>query len=197
MKNNKRRCSWADKENDTLYQQYHDLEWGVPIYDDHKIFEYLTLESAQAGLSWLTILRKRKNYRKAFMNFDVKKVAKFDEKKIDELMKNNGIIRYRPKIEAAINNARKFIEIQKEFGSFSKYMWGFVNNKQIKNSWKNLEEVPSQIEISKIFHKDLKKRGFKFLGPVTCYAHMQASGMVNDHFIHCFRYSKINTLSNK
>jgi len=190
----KNRCSWADKGNDALYQQYHDEEWGVPIYDDCKIFEYLTLESAQAGLSWLTILRKRENYRKAFLNFDVKKVAKFDEKKIDELMKNDGIIRYRPKIEAAVNNAQKFIEVQKEFGSFSKYMWNFVNNKQINNSWKNLSEIPSQVEISKILHKNLKSRGFKFLGPITCYAHMQASGMVNDHFIDCPRHSEIRLL---
>ncbi len=192
---NKNRCSWANHQNDALYQKYHDCEWGVPIYDDNKIFEYLTLESAQAGLSWLTILRKRENYREAFANFNVEKVAKFDQRKVDELMKNSGIVRYRPKIEAAINNAQKFIEVQKEFGSFSKYMWNFVNNKQIKNSRKNLSEIPSQVEISKIFHKDLKKRGFNFLGPVTCYAHMQASGMVNDHFVDCFRHSEINALA--
>ncbi len=187
----KPRCSWATKDNCELYKKYHDCEWGVPIFDDDKIFEYLTLESAQAGLSWLTILRKRENYRKAFDNFNVKKVAKFDEKKIDELMTNPGIVRYRPKIEAAVSNAKKFIEVQKEFGSFAKFMWQFVNNKPIQNSYKNISEIPSQVEISKIFHKNLKKRGFKFLGPVTCYAHMQASGMVNDHFVDCFRHSEI------
>ena len=190
----KNRCQWAVKDNCELYKKYHDCEWGVPIFDDNKIFEYLTLESAQAGLSWLTILRKRENYRQAFANFDVKKVAKFDEKKIDELMANEGIIRYRPKIAAAINNAKKFIEIQKEFDSFTKFMWQFVKNKPIQNSWKNIAEIPSQVEISKILHKNLKNRGFRFLGPITCYAHMQASGMVNDHFVNCFRHSEIKAL---
>lgn len=186
----KPRCPWADK-GDELYTKYHDEEWGVPIYDDNKIFEFLTLESAQAGLSWITILRKRENYRQAFLNFDVKKVAKFDEKKIDELMQNAGLIRYRPKLEAAVNNAKKFIEIQKEFGSFSNYIWQFVDKKPIINFHENLSKLPSQTKISQNLHKDLKKRGFKFLGPTTCYAHMQAAGMVNDHLVSCFRHAQI------
>lgn len=192
--NRKNRCSWANYQNDPLYHKYHDEEWGVPIYNDDKIFEYLTLESSQAGLSWLTILRKRQNYRQAFDNFSVKKVAKYDDKKIDELMKNKGIVRYRPKIEAAINNAKKFIEIQKEFGSFSDFQWSFVNFKPIINAFESVENMPTKTEISDKFYKELKKRGFKFLGPTTCYAHMQACGMVNDHFLSCFRRSEINAL---
>ncbi len=192
MKNNleKIRCNWCISGGE-LYQNYHDNEWGVPIIDDNKIFEYLTLESAQAGLSWLTILKKRENYRSAFCNFDPKLVAKFDQKKIDELMQNVGIIRYRPKIEAAVNNAKKFLEIQKEFISFSNYMWKFVENKPIVNFHKNLKDLPAKTEISEKFYKDLKKRGFKFLGPTTCYAHMQATGMVNDHLVECFRHKQI------
>lgn len=190
----KNRCEWANQGDLELYKKYHDEEWGVPIYDDDKIFEYLTLESAQAGLSWLTILKKRENYRQAFANFEVKKVAKFDQAKIKELMQNKGIVRHLPKIEAAINNAQKFIEIQKEFGSFAKFMWSFVDDKTIQNSWQKIAEIPSQVEISKIFHKNLKARGFKFIGPTTCYAHMQASGMVNDHVVGCFRYNEIKAL---
>lgn len=193
---NKIRCSWANKGGE-IYQKYHDSEWGVAIFDDHKIFEFLTLESAQAGLSWITILKKRENYRKAFENFNVEKVAKFDEKKILQLLENEGLIRYRPKIEAAIHNAKKFIEIQKEFTTFSNYMWNFVDKKPIENSWQNLQEIPSKTIISENFFKDLKKRGFKFLGPITCYAHMQAAGMVNDHIVSCFRHSEIKALNSK
>jgi DNA-3-methyladenine glycosylase I len=189
--NNLTRCDWANFKNDPLYQKYHDEEWGVPIFDDNKIFEYLTLESAQAGLSWLTILRKRQNYRQAYDNFNVKKVAKYDDKKIAQLMQNEGIVRYLPKIEASINNAKKFIEIQQEFGSFSNFQWSFVNHKTIQNNFEILQNLPSESEISKKFHKELKSRGFKFLGPVTCYAHMQACGMVNDHLTTCFKHSKI------
>lgn len=188
------RCSWANYQNDLLYHKYHDEEWGVPVYDDDKLFEFLTLESAQAGLSWLTILRKRENYRKVFDNFNVKKVAKYDEKKINELMLNDGIIRYKPKIEAAINNAQKFIEIQKEFGSFSKFQWKFVNNKTIENNFEKLSDLPAKTKISEKFHKDLKSRGFKFIGPTTCYAHMQACGMVNDHLTTCPRHLEIKAL---
>lgn len=191
MKNKKTRCGWADK-GDPLYEKYHDTEWGVPVYDDQKLFEFLILESAQAGLSWITILRKRENYRESFDNFDYKKIAKYDEKKILQLLANPGIIRNRLKIEAAINNAKKFIEIQKEFSSFSNYMWKFVNHKQVKNCFKTLQNLPSETEISKKLFKDLKKRGFKFLGPVICYSHMQAVGMVNDHVVECFRYNEIN-----
>ena len=189
----KPRCDWADK-GDKLYEKYHDEEWGVPIFDDQLIFEFLTLESAQAGLSWITILRKRENYRQAFANFNIKKVANYGEEKILQLLANEGIIRYRPKIEAAINNAQKFLEIQKEFGTFSNYVWKFVNKKPINNCWKNIKELPAKTIISEKFFKDLKLRGFKFLGPITCYAHMQAAGMVNDHIVSCFRHSEIAAL---
>ncbi len=184
------RCSWANYQNDPLYQKYHDEEWAVKIYDDRKLFEILTLESCQAGLSWLTILRKRENYRKAFDNFNISKIARYNKAKINELMNNKGIIRYLPKIEAAVNNAQKFIKIQEEFGSFSNFQWSFVNFKQIKNNFKKLEEIPSETKISKKFYKELKSRGFKFLGPVTCYAHMQACGMVDDHLQYCFKCYK-------
>ena len=186
----KPRCNWADK-GDELYTKYHDEEWGLPIFDDHKIFEFLVLESAQAGLSWITILRRRENYRQAFANFDAKKVAKFDEDKITQLLANEGIIRHRKKITATINNAQKFLEVQKEFGSFREYIWKFVNQKPIANNWKNLKEVPAKTEISEKICKDLKARGFQFLGPTICYAYMQATGMVNDHITTCFRHNEI------
>lgn len=186
----KPRCDWANK-GDKLYTKYHDEEWGLPIFDDHKIFEFLVLESAQAGLSWITILRRRENYRQAFANFDAKKVAKFDENKIMQLLTNEGIIRHRKKITAAINNAQKFLEVQKEFGSFCEYIWNFVNQMPITNNWKNLQEVPTKTEISEKICKDLKTRGFQFLGPTICYAYMQAAGMVNDHITTCFRHSEI------
>jgi DNA-3-methyladenine glycosylase I len=180
----KQRCPWVSK--DPLYEKYHDKEWGRPVKNDAKIFEFLVLESAQAGLSWLTILRKRENYRKAFAGFDPKKVAKFGTKELKRLMKDSGIIRNEAKISAAINNAQRFLEIQKEFGTFSKYMWGFVGNKVIKHSIKRPKDYPVTIKEAEEFAKDLKKRGFKFLGPITCYAHMQAVGMVNDHSANCF-----------
>lgn len=181
-----KRCRWAG--SDPLYQKYHDEEWGRPVYDDPKLFEFLVLESAQAGLSWITILRKRENYRKAFANFDVQKVARFSEKKIQSLLQDEGIVRNELKIRAAVNNAKRFIEVQKEFGSFSKYMWEFVGGKPLLNKRKDLSEVPATTEISDRFAKDLKARGFKFLGSTTLYAHMQAVGMVNDHVRECHCY---------
>lgn len=179
------RCPWCEK--DELYIKYHDEEWGVPVYDDRVFFEFLVLESAQAGLNWLTILKKRENYRKAYFNFEIEKVSKFDNKKIDELMENNGIIRNRLKIESSINNAKKFLEIQKEFGSFSNYIWGFTNGKVIKNQWKDIKEIPASTELSDRIYKDMKKRGFKFLGSVTIYSFLQATGIVNDHIEKCFK----------
>ncbi|WP_413532498.1 DNA-3-methyladenine glycosylase I [Empedobacter brevis] len=180
----KTRCAWVNKDQD--YIDYHDNEWGKPVKDDKILFEFLILESFQAGLSWFTILKKRENFRKAFADFDVEKVAKFDEAKIDELVQNEGIIRHRGKISAAINNAKLFIEIQKEFGSFSNFIWKYVDNKPIINNWNSIKEVPATTEISDQIAKDLKKRGFKFFGSTTIYAHMQATGMVNDHTKDCF-----------
>lgn len=185
----KKRCGWEG--NDSLYIEYHDKEWGVPVHDDRKHFEFMVLESAQAGLSWITILKRRENYREAFDNFDPEKVAMYDEKKIEELINNKGIIRNRRKIEAAVTNAREFLKIQEEFGSFNKYIWQFVGGKTIKNSWNSLEEVPAKTIESENYSKDLKKRGFKFVGPTICYAHMQASGLVNDHLVDCFRYDEV------
>ena len=178
------RCAWCG--NDELYQKYHDEEWGRPVYDDETIFEFLVLESFQAGLSWITILRKRENFRKAFDNFDYKKIATYSDEKVEELMQDAGIIRNRLKILATITNAQKFIEIQKEFGSFSKYIWGFVGDKPIINHPKTLKEVPPTSEVSDQLAKELKKRGFKFLGSTVVYAHMQATGMVNDHVSDCW-----------
>ena len=175
---------------DKLMQEYHDKEWGVPLYQDRKIFEFLVLESMQAGLSWRTILNKRKNFQKAFLNFDYKKVAKFNERDILILMKDAGIIRNRLKIKATINNAKKFLEIQKEFGTFSKYMWSFVGGKPVLGKRKSLKDIPAVTKEAEAFAKDLKKRGFKFIGPTTVYAHMQATGMVNDHTTDCFRYKE-------
>lgn len=180
------RCPWC--EADELYIRYHDEEWGVPVHNDNKHFEFLVLESAQAGLSWITILRKRENYRKAYDGFDPIKVAQYDEEKVEELSKNTGIIRNRRKIESSINNAKRFIEIQKEFGSFDNYIWSFLDHKPIRNHWNTLEEVPSNTKLSDIITKDLKKRGFKFLGPTIVYSYMQATGLVNDHLIKCFKY---------
>ena len=185
----KKRCSWAGK--DPLYIEYHDTEWGVPVYDDDKLFEFLILETFQAGLSWITILKKRENFRAAFDNFDYKKIAKYNEEKYDELIQNAGIIRNKLKIKATISNAIAFMEIQKEFGSFSDYIWGFVNGKPIKNNWDSLSEIPAVTEISETISKDLKKRGFKFVGATVIYAHMQATGMVNDHIKDCFRYNEV------
>lgn len=178
------RCAWCG--TDPLYVKYHDEEWGKPVYDDQTLFEFLILESAQAGLSWITVLRKRENYRKAFANFDAAKVAAFTEKDIDRLLQNEGIIRNRLKITAAINNARLFMEIQKEFGSFSNFIWGFLPDKKpIVNNWKELRDLPARTELSDHISKEMKKRGFKFFGTTICYAHMQATGMINDHIEGC------------
>ena len=180
----KTRCAWTT--NDPLYLKYHDEEWGVPVHDDRKLFEMLILEGAQAGLSWITILRKRENYRKAFDKFDAKKIAMYDSKKVKELLQNEGIVRNKLKIAAAIQNAKLFLEVQKELGSFDKYIWQFVNGKQITNRWKSLKEIPAKTKESDAMSKDLKKRGFKFVGSTICYAFMQAVGMVNDHITDCF-----------
>lgn len=184
------RCPWCG--NDELYVKYHDEEWGVPVRDDKKHFEFLVLESAQAGLSWITILRKRENYWKAYDDFDVDKVAHYDENKVEELLQNAGIIRNRKKIEASINNAKRFIEIQKEFGSFDKYIWNFVNNSPVVNCWNDISEVPAASEFSDKVSKDLKARGFKFLGSTIIYAHLQATGIINDHLVSCFRHGEVN-----
>ena len=184
------RCSWLDTSKPD-YVKYHDEEWGVPVYDDQKLFEYLTLESAQAGLSWYTILKRRDGYRTAFDNFDVNIVATYDQNKVEALLQDISIIRHRSKINAAINNAQCFIDIQKEFGSFSNYMWQFVNNKTIVNSWNTGDNSPATSPEADAWCKDLKQRGFKFVGPTICYAHMQACGMVNDHNIDCYKRSQI------
>ncbi|MCA6066198.1 DNA-3-methyladenine glycosylase I [Chryseobacterium sp. RG1] len=178
------RCGWCEK--DDVYRKYHDEEWGKPVYDDETIFEFLILESFQAGLSWYTILTKRENFRKAFDDFDYKKIASYSDEKIEELMQDTGIIRNRLKILATVTNAQKFQEIQKEFGSFSKYIWGFVEGKPIDNRPKTLKDVPATTEISDTLSKDLKKRGFKFMGSTVVYAHMQATGMMNDHVEDCY-----------
>ncbi|NML69645.1 DNA-3-methyladenine glycosylase I [Chryseobacterium sp. RP-3-3] len=178
------RCGWCEK--DDLYRQYHDEEWGKPVYDDETIFEFLVLKSFQAGLSWYTILSKRENFRKAFDDFDYQKIALYTDEKIEELMKDSGIIRNRLKIKATVSNAQRFREVQQEFGSFSTYIWGFVEGKPIDNSPAALEDVPAVTDISDALSKDLKKRGFKFMGSTVVYAHMQATGMVNDHIKSCF-----------
>ncbi|SNX53847.1 DNA-3-methyladenine glycosylase I [Thermoanaerobacterium sp. RBIITD] len=183
------RCPWC--LNDELYIKYHDTEWGVPVHDDRLHFEFLVLESAQAGLSWITILKKRENYRMSYDNFDPYKVSLYDEEKISELLNNAGIIRNRRKIEASINNAKRFLEIQKEFGSFDNYIWGFVDGKPINNNWNNVKEVPAKTSLSDEISKDLIKRGFKFIGSTIIYSHMQATGLVNDHILSCFRYKEI------
>jgi DNA-3-methyladenine glycosylase I len=170
---------------------YHDSEWGVPVFDDRKHFEFLVLESAQAGLSWITVLKKRENYRRAYDGFDPAKIARYGEKKIASLLANPGIIRNSLKIKASINNARRFLEIQKEFGSFSNYIWGFTKGKQITGKWKTLAEIPARTELSDLVATDLKKRGFKFLGSIMMYSHMQATGIINDHIKSCFRYREI------
>lgn len=189
-KNNKKnkeklRCEWC--RNDELMIKYHDEEWGVPVHDDKKLFEFIVLESAQAGLSWRTILYRREGYRKAFANFDYEKVAKFKSKDVERLMNDKGIIRNKLKIIATINNAQRFIEVRKEFGTFDKYIWSFVNNTPIINNFKTLKELPAKTELSDKISADLKKRGFKFMGSTIVYAHMQATGMVNDHIKECFR----------
>ena len=180
----KLRCAWCEK--DDLYRDYHDNEWGKPVYDDDKLFEFLILETFQAGLSWYTILKKRENFRKAFDNFDYKKVAQYDEEKVKELLQDTGIIRNKLKVRGTISNAIAFMEVQKEFGSFSKYIWNFTDGKPRENNRKSLREVPSTTPLSDAISKDLKKRGFKFVGSTVVYAHMQATGMVNDHVVDCW-----------
>ena len=182
---NKNRCAWCG--NDPLYVEYHDTEWGVPIFDDDKLFEFLILETFQAGLSWITVLRKRENFRRAFDHFDYKKIARYDENKFDSLLQDEGIIRNKLKIKATITNARAFMEVQKEFGSFSKYIWQFIDGKPIKNKYNNMSELPANNHLSDTISADLKNRGFKFVGSTVIYAHMQATGMVNDHVTSCFR----------
>lgn len=181
---NKNRCAWCEK--DDLYRDYHDNEWGKPVYDDDKLFEFLILETFQAGLSWYTVLAKRENFRKAFDNFNYKKIAKYDDTKIEILLQNEGIIRNKLKIKATVSNAIAFMEVQKEFSSFSKYIWNFVDGKPIDNRPKTLKDVPATSPLSDAISKDLKKRGFKFVGSTVIYAHMQATGMVNDHLLECF-----------
>ncbi len=183
------RCEWSI--SDPLYIQYHDAEWGVPLHDDQKLFEFLVLEGMQAGLSWLTILRKRENFREAFDNFDPNKVARYKERKIEALMRNAGIIRNRQKILATIDNARAFLKVQAEFGSFDKYIWGFVHGKPIRNEWQTLKEIPAKTPLSESISKDLVKRGFRFVGPTIVYAHLQATGVVQDHLVSCFRYKEL------
>ena len=184
----KQRCIWCGE--DPFYRQYHDTEWGVPRYDDQTLFEFLLLEGAQAGLSWITVLRKRENYRKAFANFDVQKVAALTERDVERLMLDAGIVRNRLKITSAISNARCFIQVQQEFGSFSAYFWGFVDGTPIQNAFRSHTDILASSALSDTISKDMKKRGFKFFGTTICYAHMQAIGMVNDHVIDCYRYSQ-------
>lgn len=185
----KARCPWVT--SDPLYQKYHDVEWGIPIHDDKKIFEAILLDTFQAGLNWLTILKKRENFRKAFDNFDAKKISEYDEKKLDELMQDQGIIRNKLKIKAAVTNAQVFLKVQKEFGSFDKYIWQFTQNKTINNKRKILADYPARTPESDAMSKDLMSRGFKFVGSTICYAFMQAIGMVNDHTEDCFCKAKI------
>lgn len=187
------RCPWAT--NDELYASYHDNEWGVPVYDDRMHFEFLTLESAQAGLSWITILRRREGYRRAFAGFDPQVVATFDEAKVEVLMLDTGIIRNRRKIEAAVNNARRFMEVQQEFGSFTRYIWSFVGGQPMVNHFTELSQLPALTPESERLSKDLKKRGFKFVGPTTVYAHLQAAGLVNDHLVTCDRHRQVQELA--
>ena len=184
------RCAWCENTFDE-YVRYHDEEWGVPVHDDLVHFEFLVLESAQAGLSWATILKKREGYRKAFAGFDVEKVARYDASKVNDLLQDSSIIRNRLKIESTINNAQRFIEVQNEFGSFDDYIWRFVDGKPIINKWRTREEVPVTTKESDALSKDLKKRGFKFVGSTIIYAHMQAIGLVNDHTVDCFRHSEL------
>jgi len=184
----KKRCSWAKGEE---MIKYHDKEWCLPVRNDRKLFEMLILEGAQAGLSWSTILKRRKTYKKAFDNFDVKKISKYNSKDVKRLLKDEGIIRNKLKVKATITNARKVLEIKKEFGSFRKYIWNFVNDKPIKNKFKSLKQIPANTKISDEMSKDLKRRGFSFVGTTICYAFMQAVGMINDHTMDCFRYKQV------
>lgn len=187
--NIKPRCKWVGA--DPLYIEYHDIEWGTPLHSDQKLFEFLILEGVQAGLSWLTVLKKRANYRKAFEGFDPQKIARFDTGKIKRLLADGGLIRNRLKMAAAVQNARAFLEVQKEFGRFDDFVWGFVGGSPLKNAWNTVEQVPSQTSESLALSDALKRRGFKFVGPTICYAFMQAVGMVNDHTVDCFRYAEL------
>lgn len=185
----KTRCAWPG--NDALYQRYHDLEWGVPLHDDQKLFEFLILEGAQAGLSWITILRKRENYRAAFDGFDATRIARYDANKIESLLLDAGIVRNRLKVQSAVINAQNFLEVQSEFGSFDQFIWQFADGKPRQNVWRSLSEVPASTPESDAMSKELKRRGFKFIGSTICYAHMQATGMVNDHTTDCFRHVEL------
>lgn len=184
-----KRCDWCD--DNPLYQRYHDQEWGVPVYDDQILFEFLVLEGAQAGLSWITILKKREGYRKAFANFEVEKVAQFSDKKLEKLLLNPDIVRNRLKVFSVRKNAKAFIKIQKEFGSFTDYIWGFVDGEPIQNNWNTISEIPTTSRASDIISKDLKKRGFSFVGSTIIYAYMQATGMINDHISNCYRHKAL------
>jgi DNA-3-methyladenine glycosylase I len=190
---NKKRCQWVPVDN-PLYVKYHDEEWGVPIHDDRLLFEFLVLEGMQAGLSWLTILRKRENFRTAFDHFDPQKIALYNEKKIEELMQNSGIIRNRLKIASAVQNAKTFLDVQAEFGSFDTFIWQFVKGRPIVNQWNTLKEIPAKTPLSDAISKELKKKGFKFVGSTIIYAHMQATGMVNDHTVDCFRHIEVQSV---
>jgi DNA-3-methyladenine glycosylase I len=185
----KTRCPWCG--DDPLYVAYHDKEWGVPVRSDKTLFEFIILEGVQAGLSWITVLRKRENYRKAFDNFDWEKIARYDTTKIEALLQDAGIVRNRLKVHAAVTNAKAFIKVRKEFGTFSKYIWSFVDGKPLQNQWKAMKEVPPVTALAEKISKDLKKRGFTFVGPTIIYAHMQATGMVNDHITTCFRHKEV------
>ena len=189
----KKRCKWS--LGDPLYESYHDLEWGVPLRDEQSLFEFLVLETFQAGLSWITILRKREYFRLAFDHFDYQKIARYPESKIASLLKDTGIVRNQLKIRATVHNAQCFIEVQKEFGSFSKYIWAFVEDRPVQNQFATPESIPATTSLATQVSKDLKKRGFKFVGPTVIYAHMQATGMVNDHVVDCFRYQEIQKMS--
>lgn len=183
------RCVWPG--DDTLYQLYHDTEWGVPVHDDRLLFEFLILEGAQAGLSWITILRKRENYRAAFDNFDATRIARYDTNKIESLLQDKGIVRNRLKVQSAVVNAQKFIEVQSEFGSFDRFVWQFAGGKVKQNNWRQHADIPATTAESDAMSKELKQRGFKFVGSTICYAHMQATGMVNDHTTHCYRHREL------
>ena len=186
-----KRCPWASEKSGPRYQKYHDEEWGVPVHDDRTHFEFLVLDGAQAGLSWSTILNKREAYRRAFAGFDPRKVAKFNGSKIEKLLKEPGIVRNRLKIESAVKNARAFLKVQEEFGTFDKYIWQFVGGRTLQNRWKTVKQIPCETPESEAMSRDLKKRGFAFVGPTICYAYMQAAGMVNDHLVSCFRHREV------
>lgn len=189
MSNEINRCEWCEGED--IYTKYHDREWGVPLHSDRKLFEFLILEGVQAGLSWITVLKKRKMYREVYDQFDFNKVAKYKEPKLQSLLMNSGIIRNKLKVRAAVKNAQAFINVREEFGTFNKYIWQFTDGQTIQNSWKSLKEIPAQTDVSVLMSKDLKKRNFIFVGPTICYAFMQAIGMVNDHVVTCHRYKEL------